>query len=217
MFKKATQIVVILIVMVMSASMFSVSALEFDECPPGKKVDCNYSLDSLDILLAAYRFMAAMDENELNTWQQIKGVKDYQPLYDGHNNVIAHYVSFEPSGYVIVNNNIDNPIVLEFSHSSKKYEDFFASLPEGQQCEFRMLPFGEEVKVDASHEVADFFESFISALSQKNSYEARDHQSVRDEVFVSVKGDPNKMESLRVVLESPVSTTTGAGLPLDLD
>lgn len=68
------------------------------------------SIDSLDVMLTAYRFMSGVaitgDESrgERSICDSTTKVKDFQPLYDNEDNLIAYYVSFQPSGYVIVNN-----------------------------------------------------------------------------------------------------------------
>ena len=75
--------------------------------------DKKKNLDDMDKLLIAQRFMTSSDEN-VDLWKGIESVKEVVDLYDVEDNVIAYYISFNPKGYVIVNNNLDNPIAIEF-------------------------------------------------------------------------------------------------------
>ena len=71
------------------------------------------SIDALDILIASYK---VLDSEDNSFWDKTTDIKDFSPLYDYNGEkIIAYYVGFEPSGYAIVNNNINNPVVLEFS------------------------------------------------------------------------------------------------------
>lgn len=73
------------------------------------------SIDALDILVAAYK---VLDSEIDSVWDEITDIKSFSPLYDyTGEKIIAYYVGFVPSGYVIVNNNKNNPVVLEFSQS----------------------------------------------------------------------------------------------------
>ena len=72
-------------------------------------------MDSLDILLAAFRVLGGEAESESAVWENISGIRDIQPLYDVEHSVIAYYLAFDPYGYAIINNNLNNPIVMEYS------------------------------------------------------------------------------------------------------
>ena len=76
-------------------------------------------LDALDILIAAFRILAATDDDGgIPIWDSITDIATIEPLYNMDREVIAFYLSFEPNGYVIINNNIANPVIMEFSTSS---------------------------------------------------------------------------------------------------
>lgn len=75
-------------------------------------------MDALDVMIAAFRTLAASSDDETPIWNFITGIAAIEPLYNLECEVIAFYLGFEPSGYAIVNNNIANPVILEFSTSS---------------------------------------------------------------------------------------------------
>jgi hypothetical protein len=49
-----------------------------------------------------------------NMWDDDVSIKDLVPLYDIDDNIMAYYIAFENSGYAIINNNLNNPIPIEF-------------------------------------------------------------------------------------------------------
>jgi len=103
--KIITKMVLFLIVIVMVLPMTAFT----------DSVDSKRSMDELDIILVAHRFMSGISGTDgLDLWDNITGVKEIVDLYDIYGNVIAYYISFEPNGYAIVNNNLDNPIAIEF-------------------------------------------------------------------------------------------------------
>ncbi|MFI3214934.1 MAG: hypothetical protein R3Y24_16620 [Eubacteriales bacterium] len=76
-------------------------------------------MDTLDSLVAAGSVLnsnksedAMVDGNTV--------FDDIIPLYDTNDNVVAHYVKLAPSGYAVVNNNKDNPAVIEFGETSNE-------------------------------------------------------------------------------------------------
>lgn len=73
------------------------------------------SMDTLDILIATYRVLAATANNEDSMWNWITGLSSIEPLYNLDGEIIALYLTFEPAGYVIINNNLYNPVIMEYS------------------------------------------------------------------------------------------------------
>ena len=80
----------------------------------GKAIMQKEEMTALDIMVAAYRVLSSDKAGE-DIWSTIEGIKAYEPLYDSEGEVIAHYVSFNPEGYIIINNNVNNPVALEFN------------------------------------------------------------------------------------------------------
>jgi hypothetical protein len=76
------------------------------------------SMDELDQIIVAHNYLAG--ESDIDMWKNVKDVKDVIELYDLDENIIAYYMSFEPNGYVIVNNNLDNPIAIEFGDGNNQ-------------------------------------------------------------------------------------------------
>jgi hypothetical protein len=63
------------------------------------------------------------DEEENKPWTPSSYIKDTIPLFDLDNNVIAYYLNIYPSGYMIINNNLNNPVILEFGYNGEYFSD----------------------------------------------------------------------------------------------
>jgi hypothetical protein len=100
-------------------SLLLVLVLLFSMSSSAVAADEKTKMDDLDKVLIAQRFLSS-NEEDTNMWKGVSSVKDIVELYDIDNNVIAYYVSFNPKGYAIVNNNLDNPIALEFGEGDSK-------------------------------------------------------------------------------------------------
>jgi hypothetical protein len=68
-----------------------------------------------DFAAAAVVFGAKAARAKQTSPLEISRIRDRVPLYDHAGHVIAHYVAFAPGGYAIVNNNPENPVVIQFS------------------------------------------------------------------------------------------------------
>lgn len=71
------------------------------------------TMDTLDVLLVSHRYMAGTSD-DVNMWNDKMPIRDNVPLYDLNDDIMAYYISFESGGYAIVNNNLENPIPIEF-------------------------------------------------------------------------------------------------------
>jgi len=89
-------------------------------------------MTALDVMVAAYRVLSSENAGE-DIWSTIEGIKRYEPLYDSNGDVIAHYMSFNPEGYIIINNNVNNPIALEFN-ACGSYDDEMTSITTEKGC-----------------------------------------------------------------------------------
>ncbi|MCI8609250.1 MAG: hypothetical protein HFE73_06365 [Firmicutes bacterium] len=112
---------IILIVALIAILFLTQTIVSFAMVLPNSDIasETSNQLDSLDIMLIAYRYLAATDlDNEFeknSIWDNTTGVRKIEPIYDTEDNILAYYVSFLPDGYIIVNNNILNPMAIEFS------------------------------------------------------------------------------------------------------
>lgn len=71
------------------------------------------SMSELDAALIAGSILNSQDPaNDMLT--DNAAVDDILPLYNEAGTIVAYYVSFSPSGYAVVNNNCENPTVIEF-------------------------------------------------------------------------------------------------------
>jgi len=75
--------------------------------------DDKREMDVLDLLLVSHRYMSGTTDNTY-MWDDDVSIKDIVPLYDIDDNIMAYYIAFENNGYAIINNNLNNPIPIEF-------------------------------------------------------------------------------------------------------
>jgi len=80
------------------------------------------SMSPFEVMTAAYRFLSINEDGE-NIWQLATDVKDFLELYDLDGNIRAYYISFNPTGFIVINNNIENPIAIEYSKGNNPYFD----------------------------------------------------------------------------------------------
>lgn len=76
-------------------------------------------LDEMDALLIAGSILNSADPNEDFLSSENTMPKEVVPLHSGTGEVVAYYVSFSPSGYVVVNNSRSNPAVIEFGEGGQ--------------------------------------------------------------------------------------------------
>ncbi|MFU0827386.1 MAG: Peptidase-C39-2 domain-containing protein [Lachnoclostridium sp.] len=74
-------------------------------------------IDTIDMLIAAGTYLNSTTEPCIsgNTY-----LKQVVPLYNNESKIVAYYVSFTPTGYAVVNNNINNPTVIEFGKGTNE-------------------------------------------------------------------------------------------------
>lgn len=75
-------------------------------------VDNDTGLDNTDLLIVAHNFMGSDDE----LWPTDLEDLEIVPLYDLDNNVIAQYLKFSNAGYAVINNDKNNPAIIEFGY-----------------------------------------------------------------------------------------------------
>lgn len=81
---------------------------------PDKKQN---KIDDLDLILIAQEYLSGTEED---LWYDDFSIKDIKELYDENGEIYSYYISFLPSGYAIINADLDNPIALEFGEGEKK-------------------------------------------------------------------------------------------------
>ncbi|MDD2214256.1 MAG: hypothetical protein PHR21_06945 [Oscillospiraceae bacterium] len=78
-----------------------------------KKVKFIENRESYIVLISSHRYMSGTQDNA-DIWRTTEGVNEVIPLYDLNYNIRAYYISFYPMGYAIINNNLENPVAIEF-------------------------------------------------------------------------------------------------------
>ena len=116
MVKKILGVLLAVVFIIMSIPSITYAAETVDK----DLIDDSSSMDALDIMIATYRVLAATTDGEDAMWDSIDGISSVEPLYNLDKEIIAYYLTFEPSGYVIINNNQQNPVIMEYSS-----EDYF--------------------------------------------------------------------------------------------
>lgn len=93
--------------------LFSISTTAFATEPMANE------MDTLDVLIAAGTYLNSESTTEAcvseNTY-----LNRTVPLFNNAGETVAYYVTFSPTGYAVVNNNIDNPTVIEFGEGNNQ-------------------------------------------------------------------------------------------------
>ena len=78
----------------------------------------NTQMDELDILLTANSVLNTEDEN----YWTYTGGNTYEiiPLFSQQDILAAYYIHFTDGGYAVINNNTENPTVIEFGDTYNK-------------------------------------------------------------------------------------------------
>ena len=115
------KIICLMLAVIMAFSMsVSAFAAEIDANDEVSLID--NSIEEIDALLIASSMLNAPDiANDI----LVSGAteNDVLPLYNAFGEIVAYYVSFEPTGYAVVNNNIENPSVIEFGEGVNQLID----------------------------------------------------------------------------------------------
>lgn len=77
-------------------------------------------MDTLDVIITAYSYAGGVS-NEIRSANTRITVTSIVPLYNMDDEIIAYYVTFSSNEYAVVNNNTDNPTVIEFGEGTQKY------------------------------------------------------------------------------------------------
>lgn len=71
------------------------------------------NLTAADVIVSAAMHLNSSNNNE-DILKRGSYLKNITPLYYNGDSVVAYYVTFNPTGYAVVNNNANNPAVIEF-------------------------------------------------------------------------------------------------------
>lgn len=76
------------------------------------EVTANAELDSLDVAISASYVLNSSDAtaNFVNKSTAMQTL----PLYNADGSIAAYYTTFAGGGYAVINNNVDNPVAIEF-------------------------------------------------------------------------------------------------------
>ncbi|MCD7880692.1 MAG: hypothetical protein LUG47_03265 [Clostridiales bacterium] len=101
--------------MVICASTCATFACAIDLPDDGSDSD----LDVLDVIISAYIYMNSDDE-DMDLWPDVAYVADLVPLYDADGEQVAWYLRLTSGEFAVVNNNKDNPTLIEYGESDNK-------------------------------------------------------------------------------------------------
>lgn len=91
-------------------------------CMPVKAVDIQPNtndLNLIDVLVAAHLFLS-QDEATQNMWPSNVEVQWNIPLYGTDGSIVAWYLELSSGSYAVINNNIDNPMAVEYGVGGNK-------------------------------------------------------------------------------------------------
>ena len=72
-------------------------------------------------------------DDEDTIWDEDSYITNIIPLFDSNDEIMAYYVKMAPSGYMIVNADVNNPDVLEFAYSHDNYAAINTEYINGQK------------------------------------------------------------------------------------
>ena len=82
----------------------------------------NKQLSELDVLVMAHYKMSSYEEGN-NLWPEDVSIKSLIPLYNEKDNIVAYYLSFKDGQYCVINNNADNPDLIEYGEGGNALID----------------------------------------------------------------------------------------------
>lgn len=85
----------------------------------GDDVSEGTDITEIDALLMASSVLNSSDEEEDILVSEETTANTPIPLYSSDGDVVAYYVTFNPTGYAVVNNNGGNPSVIEFGEDTQ--------------------------------------------------------------------------------------------------
>lgn len=77
-------------------------------------------MDNIDIIITAYSYAGGVSD-EVHAANAKITVNNIVPLFNMDDEIIAYYVTFSSNEYAVVNNNTNNPTVIEFGEGKQKY------------------------------------------------------------------------------------------------
>lgn len=89
-------------------------------------------MDTLDLIIAAGSYLNSSTQGEkcIGTGTFIN---NSVPLFRSSGDIVAYYVTFSPSGYAVVNNNVDNPDLLQNNSAlAKQHRELKQSIMQEQ-------------------------------------------------------------------------------------
>ncbi len=172
------------------------------------------SMDNLDILLTVYRTLSVPTEEGDVFWDSITDISSILPLYDTNDEIIAFYVKFSPSGYAIVNNNVYNPVLLEFSNGTyNELESILSASKISRSSENIHICYGgasnfftlddlnaytssiNDISDDGNDELFEQVENFFEYMSSANPIAHANHEVLRNYVINNTRNTFNSRSS----------------------
>ena len=193
----------------------------------GQAYDCEsrLTLDATDIWLITGNQIICEMNNDDCKWNERTYIINTIPLYSFNDNVIAYYIALSDGGYMVINNNKLNPVVIEFSYSLEiigdrdiddsinKYHYFgpgmFAYCKTDQMgIEFISPESGERINCDDALEASKLFDTIMATPNNLKSCQLEKFRQYIDNTIQS-SGDLDTDYGFFNLNGLPTSTTTG--------
>lgn len=127
-FKLLKKVSVLLALVMMLGSIPSIAFAEYETSSD----ETNVEMDALDLDIAAATYL----NSEFPEQKCISGdtyLEKTVPLFDTNGKKIAYYLTFSPQGYAVINNNVNNPTVIEFGDGKNPIiEEIFERMSDAQ-------------------------------------------------------------------------------------
>lgn len=133
------------------------------------------SLEEIEALLVAGSILNSPDaENDILASENTT-LNNILPLYNEDGDIVAYYVSFNPTGYAVVNNSRSNPAVIEFGEGSHPLVEDILSVENDPHIiynnpteVFSANSLNADVEVMANQEGSTDLYSYYPALKEEN-------------------------------------------------
>lgn len=156
-------------------------------------------MDSVDVIITGYSYAAGSSSFERSINTQIS-VTNLVPLYNPSDEIVAYYVTYSSNEYAVVNNNTDNPTVIEFGEGTQQYIE-------------EILSNYENPKIIYNNPISVYEGSVANTLSTTNETEVKSIEDYYPELTVKNEALSAQLKNAKAAVEEAgvIRSTRGDG------
>lgn len=180
--KRILSIILVFIMLLSSRSTYAFAS----------EVQESNQMDSIDVIITGYSYVAGCSTFLRDANMKIK-VTNIVPLYNLSDEIVAYYVTFSSNEYAVVNNNVENPVAIEFGEGKQQYiEEILSNCKNPKVIYNNPVSVYEESVINTlltnTKKEIKSIEDYYPELSQKN-----------EELALKLKSVKKKVEELGVI------------------